>query len=185
MVALAVVSTVGCASTAPTGTSEVGEVGEYLMRQRGPDLEAVLGYRYAAQSQGEEWLLLEVALTSPSTRDATIERDDIFVRTPDGKRIPLATQEEFGRAYGGMQAKIRQANIMRDPMDYFSPRRRPCQIQFFAAPGAAVTFDRVTVNDRRACTGKLFFKVPGGIQSGRWMLGIDLVETSIRIPFKI
>jgi hypothetical protein len=48
-----------------------------------------------------------------------------------------------------------------------------------------VSFDEVTVNDRRGCFGRLYFSVPGGIQPGRWVLGIDQPESEIRIPFEL
>jgi hypothetical protein len=186
ILALATVTLIGCKSTLSyTEEPGVEQLGEYVVRQKGPEVDVVLGYRHAAAKLGEEWLLLEVAISSPNKRHATIERADIWVRTPAGKRIPLATQEEFGKVFSDMRARIREANIARDPMDYFPASRRPCQLEFFAAPGAAVTFDQVTVNDRRACEGKLFFRIPGSIQSGRWVLGIDLVESKVRIPFKL
>jgi hypothetical protein len=68
-------------------------------------------------------------------------------------------------------------------MDYFPPSRQRCSIQLFVAPGEGVSFDQVTVNDRRACEGKLFFYIPGGVQPGRYVLGMDLEEDEIRIPF--
>jgi hypothetical protein len=53
------------------------------------------------------------------------------------------------------------------------------------APGEGVVFNEVTLNDRRACYGRLFFNVSGGIQPGRWVFGVDLPESEIRIPFEL
>ena len=105
------------------------------------------------------------------------------MRTPDGVQVPLASQRAFNEAYASIRSQISQANVMRDPMDYFPPNRQPCTIDFFVAPGEGVSFDHVSVNDRRACQGKLFFYIPGGIKSGRYVLGMDLTEDEIRIPF--
>ena len=58
-------------------------------------------------------------------------------------------------------------------------------LQFFTIPGAGVAYDQVTLNDFRACYGRLLFKVNGGIQAGRWVFGIDLPESEIRIPFEL
>jgi hypothetical protein len=55
----------------------------------------------------------------------------------------------------------------------------------YVAPGEGVAFDEVTVNDRRGCQGKVMFNIPGGIQPGRWTLGIDFEESQIRIPFTL
>ncbi len=175
----------GCTTATPTDTPGVDQVGEHLLRFRGPDVETVVGFRHAAANLGAEWLMLEVAVSSPPGESAKIERSKIFVRTPKGDQIPLASQEEFGKAYGGLQSFLRQADIVRDPMDYFPPSREQCAVDFFAAPGSRVVYDQVSVNDRRACEGRLFFKIPGGVQSGRWVLGVDLEETTIRVPFTL
>ena len=52
-------------------------------------------------------------------------------------------------------------------------------------PGVGVSFDEVTVSDRRGCFGRFYVAVPGGIQQGRWVLGIDQPESEIRIPFDL
>ena len=176
---------VGCTSATPTDTPGVDQLGQYLLRFKGADVEVVAGYRNAAARLASEWLMLELAVSSPPAQMATIKRDQVWVRTPAGDKIMLATQEEFGKAYGGLRSFLRQAEIVRDPMDYFPPSREECGLDFFAAPGSQVVFDQVSVNDRRTCQGQLFFKVPGGVQPGRWVLGVDLPETTVRIPFKL
>ncbi len=182
--------TVGSCKSASTqarenARTETEEVGEYLVKYHEADVELVIGFRYASLNPGEEWLLLELAITSPSGRSAEIKRGDVFVRTPDGTRIPLASQEDFSHAYGGLRSKLRKADVGRDPMDYFPPSRQPCAVEFFAIPGEGVTFDQLTVNDLRACEGRLFFMVPGGVQPGKWVFGMDLVESKIRVPFNL
>jgi hypothetical protein len=181
----AVVVVTGCSSAVPTETPGVERLGQYILRQNGSEADVVLGYKYASQSLGEEWLLLELAITSPSGESAKFERENIWVRTPDGVQIPAASQKAFGEAYAQMRNRISQANVTRDPMDYFPPNRLPCSLDLYVAPGEGVAYDQVTVNDRRACQGKLFFYVPGGIQPGRYVLGIDLEEDEIRIPFTL
>lgn len=181
----AVVVVTACSSAVPTETPGVERLGQYILRQNGSEAEVVLGYKYAAQALGNEWLLLELAITSPQGASAKFERENIWVRTPEGVQIPAASQQAFGEAYAQMRNKISQANVTRDPMDYFPPNRQPCTLDLYVAPGEGVSFDQVTVNDRRACQGKLFFYVPGGVQPGRYVLGIDLEEDKIRIPFTL
>jgi hypothetical protein len=185
LVAASTVGFLGCSSATPTDTPGVDELGRYVLRQEGPQVDAVLGYRFATNSIGADWLLLEVNLSSPRQQSAEIKRENVWVRTPDGTRVPMASQRLFGEDYGSLRPVIDQANIQRDPMDYFPPNRRDCRLQFFVGPGDGVAFDEVSVNDRRACQGKLFFKIPGGVQPGRWTLGIDLEESTVRIPFQI
>jgi hypothetical protein len=175
----------GCSSATPTDTPGVDQLGRYILKQEGPEVDVVLGYKFAKSKVGAEWLILEMAISSPAGTSAKVERDNVWVKAPDGVKIPLATQESFGQAYSKMRNVIAAADIARDPLEYFPPSRRPCLVQFFVPPGAGVAYDSVSVNDRRACQGRLFFKVPGGVDSGRWTFGIDLEESTVRIPFEL
>ena len=143
------------------------------------------GQAKAIRLAGDELMILEVGLSSPAGQAATVKREDVFLRTPDGKRLSVPSQKEFAEAWGGLRPVISKANIDRDPLDYFPPSRIECAIQFFVEPGMGVSFDEVTLNHQRGCFGRFFFKVPGGIQQGRWLLGIDQPESEIRIPFDL
>ena len=93
--------------------------------------------------------------------------------------------KEFNQAYASLRPVISRANVDRDPLDYFPPSRMECNIQFFVTPGAGVAFEEIVVNDRRGCFGRFYINVPGGIQAGRWVFGIDQPESEIRIPFDL
>ncbi len=160
-------------------------MGQYVLKQFGPELWTVLGYRFANSQLGDEWMILEIGLSSPNGQSAKVAREDIFLLSPSGNRIPLATQRRFNEVWGSLRSTIEKANVNRDPLEYFPPSRIECAIQFFVTPGQGVSFDEVTLNDRRGCFGRLFIDVPGGIQAGRWILGIDLEESEIRIPFDL
>ena len=179
------VTLVSCSSATPTDTPGVERMGRSVLRQSGPELITVLGYRFANSQMGDEWMILEVALSSPGGQTAKVTRENVFLSTPGGNRLPLPTQKEFNEAYGSLRSTIAKADIDRDPLTYFPPDREPCAMRFFVTPGTGVSFDEVVMNDRRACYGRLFFKVQGGIQPGRWVLGIDLPESEIRIPFEL
>ena len=174
-----------CSTGTPTDTPGVERLGQYILKQFGPELWTVLGYRFANSQLGEEWMILEVGFSSPNGQTATVKRDNIFLRSPAGDTIALPSQREFNEAYGDLRPIIAKANVDRDPLDYFPPSRIECAIQFYVTPGEGVSFDEVTVSDKRGCFGRLYVKVPGGIQSGRWTLGVDLEESEIRIPFEL
>ena len=167
LLVVALISLVGCSSAKPTDDPGVDRMGKYILMQKGPETEVVVGYRYAQNSLGSDWLLLEVAMTSPPKQTAVIQREKVSVRTPAGATIPLATQREFNQAFGTLQSILRAADVVRDPMDYWPPRKSTCAIRFFVEPGTAVSFDEVTVNDFRACQGRFLFNIPGGVQAGR------------------
>jgi hypothetical protein len=174
-----------CSSAVPTDDPGVDRMGKFILMGSGPEAEVVVGYRYAQQNLGSDWLLLEIAATSPPNQSARIERSNVSIKTPTGAVVPLATQSEFNEAYRGLQSSIRASDVVRDPMDYWPPRKQNCGIRFFVAPGAGVSFDEVSVNDFRACQGKFFFNIPGGVQPGRYVLSIDFEESEIRIPIPL
>jgi len=174
-----------CSTGSPTDTPGVERLGQYVLKQFGPELWTVLGYRFANSQLGEEWMILEVGFSSPNGQTATVKRENVFLRSPAGDTISLPSQKEFNEAYGDLRPIIAKANVDRDPLDYFPPSRIECAVQFYVTPGEGVSFDEVTVSDKRGCFGRLFVKVPGGIQSGRWTLGVDLEESEIRIPFEL
>jgi hypothetical protein len=174
----------GCSSAVPTATPGVEQVGATVLRYRGPELELALGYRFATVSLGEEWLILDVALTAAPGKVVEVKRDHVFLLTPQGERLALARQEQFAAAYPQLQATLRRAALAADPLDYFN-REMLCTLEFFAPPGEGLAFPTAHLDDRRVCRGSLFFFVPGGVQPGTWTLGIDLVESKVRIPFRL
>jgi hypothetical protein len=178
-------TSVACSSAVPTSTPGIERLGRYVLQENTNRVELVVAYKYAAMSLGNEWLILEVAATSPVGKTARLERGKIFLTIPDGSTVPLATQKQFGEAYSRLRPQIAQANIVREPMNYFPPNREACSLGLFVAPGEGVVFNEVSLNDRRACQGKLLFRIPGGVQPGRYVLGIDLEESRIRIPFEL
>jgi len=175
---------IACSSATPTGTPGIDRMGQTVLRYQGPEIEAVIGYRFASQNLGEEWLVLDLALTASGDDSVKIQRSRIFVRTPAGEAIYLPSQEEFAAAYAGLRSKIQRAAVAADPLDYFKARI-PCELQFFAEPGRGLVFSETWVDDRRVCSGRLFFAIPGAVQPGPYVLGIDLQESKVRIPFRL
>ena len=103
---------VGCTSGTPTRSNPgVAQVGETIMRTVGADMEATLGYKFADSSLGDEWLVVDLALTGLSAESVEVRQEAISVITPDGRRIPLPTQKEFIAAYPETQSLLRRAEI--------------------------------------------------------------------------
>lgn len=185
VVASLLVASCGGVAVTTTDPPVLETLGDGILRYQGQDVWMVVEYEFAAATIGSRWLFLDVAATAADGRSATIRREDVFVRTPAGRRVPLATQGELTQAYTELRGALRRANVVRNAPVYFPTNRRPCGFQFFAVPGTNVTYDSVTVNDRRVCYERFLFEVPGGVQPGRWMLGIDLEESDVRIPFQL
>jgi hypothetical protein len=146
----------------------------------------ILGYQASNRSVGEEWLLLEVGMTvRDKTPDYGLTRDAISLETPDGKTIPLPSVTEH-RA-GNTQAIQQRAKVQRDSINYFPPQAsRACAILFFPDLGSrALPYDVVELSDDRACLGRLYFPIPGGITYGQHWLNVKFQNSLVRVPFRI
>jgi hypothetical protein len=146
----------------------------------------ILGYRLANMSVGQPWLLLEVGMTvRDKVPNYSLTREAISLETPDGKTIPLATNQEFREAnLAGLQ---KQAEMIRDSINYFPPSaNRACRIGFFAdLDDRAQAYDRVELSPDRGCVGRLYFPIEGGIQYGQHWLNVKFEKSLVRVPFRI
>jgi hypothetical protein len=160
--------------------------GRYVRAAYNNEGYAILGYKLANLSVGEPWMLLEVGF---ALRDGVpnydLTRKELSLDTPDGKTIPLPTTEEFRKA--DLRALQMREKVQRDSINYFPPNaHRPCSIQFFPDPtGPAMPWDKVEMSSQRACLGRLYFPVPGGIQYGQHWLNVKFAKSTIRVPFRI
>ena len=148
-----------------------------------------LGYRVANDSVAEDWMLLEVGVTLRApTKGQKMTRDAFSLLLPDGSTIGLATQKEFAEA-GHLPALNMRGNVVRDSINYFPVQaNRPCVIGFFSDPSSGVrsiSFDEVELSSNRACMGRVFFKVPGQIQTGQHYLLVKFDNSMIEVPFRI
>lgn len=81
------------------------------------------------------------------------------------------------------------ANRVGDSIDYFPPGAKlPCRIGFFTSisrldRGAA--YDFVELSWDPGCAGRLYFRVPGGIQYGRCFLNVQFDGSAVQATFLI
>jgi hypothetical protein len=150
-----------------------------------------LGYRTANDSQGQDWLMVEAGLSLlKPTKNQTLKRDNFTLKMPDGSIVPLATQKEYNGA-GYLRALNARANTVRDSINYFPVEaNQACSIGFFSDPtkGArSISYDQFELSFRRACLGRLFFKLPEGekIVPGQYWLYVDFAGSQVQTPFRI
>ena len=145
-----------------------------------------LGYKLANMSVGENWLLLEVGIAlRDGVPDYDLTRAAVSLETPDGKTIPLPTIEEFRKA--DVRALQMREKVQRDSINYFPPNaHRACSIQFYTdVSSRAMAWDKVELSDDRACLGRFYFPVPGGITYGQHWLNVKFAKSLVRAPFRI
>ena len=179
----------GCSSTSPgkgrTTEPTVDKVGKTITRYRDPLVEVIVDYKFANLSLGDDWMILNVAVTSSESQAIEVRRGHVLVRTPDGRKIPLPPYSEFIAAYPEIQSAARRAALASDPIDFTSAGRQTCDLAFQPLPGTVASLESVWVNVRKICQGLLYFPVQGGIQPGGWEFIIEFEEFDARIPFEI
>jgi hypothetical protein len=146
----------------------------------------ILGYQPAQRAVGENWLLLEVGITlREGVKDFSLKREHISLTTPDGKTVPLPTIEQFRK--GNTQALQAREKVQRDSINYFPPTAsRACAMAFFPdLTNRVMPYDEVELSQTRACLGRLFFELPGGIQYGQHWLNVKFEKGQLRVPFRI
>jgi hypothetical protein len=177
-----------CATSSGPGTTEPGtrEVSRYAVIHEGPELAVALGFYQATRSLGDEWLIVAVELTAASGGGrAIVNRSDISVITPDGRRLALVDQEEFRDNYGSFRVALERALRSLPILGRYENSQMPCDRWFLVGPFGGFAYDEIPVNTFQLCSGPLVFKVAGGIQPGRWRLIIELEESRVDIPFEL
>ena len=48
-----------------------------------------------------------------------------------------------------------------------------------------MAWDKVELSNNRACLGRLYFPVPGGITYGQHWLNVKFANSVVRVPFRI
>jgi hypothetical protein len=146
----------------------------------------ILGYQPSQRAVGEDWMLLEIGATVlDGVPEYTMKREALSLETPDGKTLPLPTVSEHRE--GSTQAIQQRARVQRDSINYFPVMAsQPCRIGFFSdLSSRAMPFDEVSITNRRACLGRLYFKIPGGIKYGQYWLNVKFENSLVRVPFRI
>jgi hypothetical protein len=185
---LALLLIAGCATSTGPGVTEPGtrEVSRYAVVHEGPELAVALGFYQASRSIGDEWLIVAVELTaSAGSGRAIVNRSDISVISPDGRRLALVSQDEFREDYGAVRVAVDRALRSLPILGRYDRSQMPCDRWFLRDPFGGFAYDEVPVNTFQLCSGPLVFRVVGGIQPGRWRLIIELEESRVDIPFEL
>ena len=169
------------------GVPQAGSIeGKFVRAVWNNEAYVIMGYQVANRSIDDPHMMLDLGTTvMGNTPEYKLKRDAISVTTPDGKTIPLMTVEEYRKA--DVRAIESRARVQRDSINYFPPQAsQACRIGFFAEPNSpAMAWDEVAVSNRRACVGRLFFTIPGGIKHGQYFLNVKFAGSQLRAPFRI
>jgi hypothetical protein len=176
--------------TAAQAGEKTGIMGQFVRVAENDEGWVVLGYETANGSVKEKWMLLDIGMTVQNgVKGQKITRDQVKLVTPDDQVISMATQEEYMSGHATLDAMNARANVESQSINYFpTGRDRPCRIGFFGNMDQRVgnlSFDEVTLDDRSACMGRVYFQVPDGIQYGQYNFDVQFATSIVRVPFKI
>jgi hypothetical protein len=146
----------------------------------------IIGYKTANMSVGDEWMLLEMGATvRDGVSNYALKRDALSLDTPDQSKIPMASVDDYRGA--NLAALDNRAKVARDSINYFPPSaHQACRIGFFSdLSSPAMSWSEVELSSSRACLGRLYFKVPGGIKYGQHWLNVQFEKSLVRVPFRI
>ena len=162
--------------------------GNFVRAAYNNEAYAIIGYQVANRSVGEEWVMLDLGTSlMEKAPDETLKRDALSLDIPDGKTIQLASIQDYRANEGKLQALQNRAKVQRDSINYFPPMAsQACRIGFFAdLSSRAMPYDQVELSNRRACVGRLYFQIPGGITYGQYFLNIKYEKSQLRVPFRV
>jgi hypothetical protein len=144
-----------------------------------------LGYQLANASVGQEWMLLEIGATVRQGRpNYVLKRSAITLETPDGP-LPMPSNNDYRQV--DLRALENRSKVIHDSINYFPPgATQACRLGFFSEISSrTVAYDEVELSNRRACLGRLYFKIPGGIKYGQHWLNVKFQDSLVKVPFRI
>lgn len=149
----------------------------------------VVGYKTANFSVDEEWVLLEIAMTTRGDHKATITRDDVSLTDPSGKTVPLASPEAVKQAGGKIRKLDDRANIQRDTLPYLPIEARiATRIGFYSDPTSQFRVqlrDKIDLVSSQGAYGRFYFRMPEGVQYGDHILSVKFENGAVLVPFRI
>jgi hypothetical protein len=161
--------------------------GKFVRAAYNNEAYVILGYQVANRTIGSDWLMLDVGMTlMEKVKAYTLKRDDASLDTPDA-HIALASIEEYRQNSGTVQMLQQRLATNRDSINYYPPwTHRANRLGFFSDLGSrALPWDQVEVRSDSACTGQLYFHVPGGTKYGQYWLNIKFAQSEVRVPFRL
>jgi hypothetical protein len=141
--------------------------GQAVVEYRDAEIHVVAAYVYSQRNHDSRWLLIQSAIST--TRNMTIDRQNITLVTPGGGRVvTLASQERFAQDVNRVKTLLQNASVTRhNVLSYFNQRSGGERMRLFALNSGPVLTNFVT-DEHHVAVGDLFFESP----TGRWDEGV-------------
>ena len=160
--------------------------GRATVEYKDEKVQAVAIYDYSQRNHDTDWLLVQIGVAL-SERGA-VKRDSFSVTMPGGRKVPLATQEQF-LADSAKITKLRQnARIFqREVLGYFPKSADGEFLRWFALPGeGTVRNPAVIPSEHGVVIGDLYFKSPTlRWDDGTYRLVFDNENGHAELPIRL
>ncbi len=148
------------------------------------DLHVVAAYYYSQRHHDSRWLLIEMAVTAG--RAMRIDRDDVHLLTPAGRRVELATQRAWSQDHQRVRPILQNARTTRHGIGGYFTEGGSRNFQFFASPFGGLSYDFFDADQFRIGWGDLFFASPTGAwDDGTYSLVVEVEEEDARAVLPI
>ena len=129
--------------------------------------QAVAIYDYSQRNHDGPWLLVQTGIALRER--GQIKRDSISLIPPDGRVVPLASQEQFLEGAAEIREFRQKARIFQQPVITYFPQSADAEdLRWFALPGEGIIRTLAVVpSEHGVVVGDLYFTSP----TGRWDAG--------------
>lgn len=161
------------------------EVGRAAVDYRDGDIQVVAAYYHSQLNHDSRWIMIETAISTNEL--TTIHRNDIALRTPGGREIPLATQRRVGEDVKRIEQLLQNARVVtHNVVSYFPQRDYAEPMQLFTLPFGPVVHDDFVVDRHRVAVGRLFFESPTGAwEDGTYALIVRHENGTAQLPIRL
>ena len=131
--------------------------GKAVVEYRDKAAHIVAAYYYSQDNHASRWIVIQAALST--SKETTIQRQEIALRTPQGREIPLATQTRIGEDVNKVEQLLQNAKVQaHDVASYFKQQDRLEDMQLFRLPFGPVVHNEFIVDRERNATGPLLLE---------------------------
>lgn len=191
----AVVWVLGCAMLVLAGPQLVAQQQEFssankkrgkaVVEYRDKAAHVVAAYNYSQSNHDSRWIVIQAALST--SKESTVHRSDVALRTPAGREVPLASQTRIGEDVKRVEQLLQNANVQsHDVASYFNQRDLLEDMQLYRLPFGPVVHNEFIVDRDHVATGPLFFEAPTGAwERGRYALIVRLKTGTVEMPIDL
>jgi len=181
----AVLAVAGSHVAAQQEFHSIKKLGQAAVQFKDKASHVVAAYYYSQRNHDSRWLYIQAAVST--TKETIIHRNEIVLRTPQGREIPLATQTRIGEDVKKVEQLLQNASVQsHNVASYFPQQDRVEDMQMFRLPFGPVVHDEFIVDRDSIAVGPLFFEAPTGAwEKGTYALVVRHKNGTAALPISL